>query len=504
MATHFYCEICAEALTVDIKDPKTYNSLREEQNLLMGKLYIVRTSHEVTNDEVHFNVVVIDQDGQYRAHQDSYSEHKSIKTPEQLPVTTIKSELLTPEPPIIRPTTNVLTPVSAPLEPKTSKQIPVLKKGESLFLGRVALLGQGGSGKTRAIQEIANELVGKEQYSWSEEKNLAGTLTITPYSLKTSSGIQVIVNDNPGQSSLDLVRQSAAMSGTNYAGIILFTDACAWNFKQIGLQHARFISQYIRDPNPIPVLVITSKTDLRDILSSKKVIDHHSSLIADTVQDMMRGQKIIYFDRVNNQAKSFEIRQGREQSLYFTQLEQVIVNALQTDHRENEFPGFTQMNIRLYTRSLLLGFCDLVIQWMTDSRIPDIYPELNAFDENLINALNYFRPTAYETASTWEQFHGEGKNEPPLIKEAFDKNSIKAVIQEFVLGSKEKHDHFLNALGREGIEERWNIIGGVYTNSITKEGKNEMMKALEQLFYAVAGNKGHKELSFTDLGLDNF
>ena len=44
----------------------------------------------------------------------------------------------------------------------------------------------------------------------------------------------------------------------------------------------------------------------------------------------------------------------------------------------------------------------------------------------------------------------------------------------------------------------------MYTNSVTKEGKHDMIKTLEQLLYAIAGNKGHKELSLIDLGLDHF
>ncbi|MFW9928110.1 MAG: Rab family GTPase [Candidatus Thorarchaeota archaeon] len=496
MKTNFFCEICAEPLNVDKDDSKTYSSIREENNLLMGKLFIIRTVHE-NNNELHYNVVVADETGAYRAHQDSYSEPKpSMKIEERAS--------------ILNKTSPALTATSRSLVGQKHKVMPFepidlsQKKFQSLFLGRVAILGQGGSGKTRAIQQIANELAGKDLYPWSEEKNIAGTLTVTPYALKTPSGIQVVMNDNPGQSSLDLVRQSVAMAGANYAGIVIFTDSTAWNFKEIGVQHALLISQYITELDNIPVLLITSKTDLNKILSSRNVVDHHASLIADVIQDITPNQKVAYFDRVNNQAKTFNIKQGRQNSLYFTQLEQLIVNTLQVDHRENNYPGFSQVNIRLYVRSLLLGFCDLVLQWMTASKIPDIYPELNAFDENLINALNYYRPTAYETNTTWKQFHGEEKNEPPIIREAFDRNSIRGVIQEYVLGSKEKHQQFLDSLTQYHEEYRWNVIGGVYTNSVTEEGRKHMLQAFEQHFYSIAEAKGHKDIEIGDLGLDLF
>ena len=485
LKTQFYCEICAQPITIDKDDPKTYTSMREEDNILMGKLFIVRTVHEKDN-ELHYNVVVVDSSGAYRAHQDSYVEPVQVTTQ-----------------PLIKATKkNTAKPATSRV--KSFEQIKPIKTKESLFLGRIAVLGQGGSGKTRAIQQIANELAGKNIYEWSEEKNIAGTLTVTPYALKTPSGIQVVMNDNPGQSSLDLVRKSVAMAGANYAGIVIFTDSTAWNFREIGVQHALLVSQYITDIETIPILVVTSKSDLQKILSSPKVLDHHASLIADTVNDMTPGQKVVYFDRVNNQPKSFTIKAGRQNSLYFTQIEQVLVNALQVDNRENEYPGFSQVNIRLYVRALLLGFCDLVLQWMTASRIPDIYPELNAFDDNLINALNYYRPTAYETNTTWKQFHGEDKNEPPLIREAFDRTSVKGVLLEYVIANQEKHQQFLDSLTQYSEEYRWNVIGGVYTNSVTPEGRKEILHAFEQHFFAIAEAKGHKDLEVKDLGLDQF
>ena len=51
------------------------------------------------------------------------------------------------------------------------------------FVGKFAAVGQGGSGKTRAVAEIANYLSNRTKYGWIEESNLAGTLTVTPYSV---------------------------------------------------------------------------------------------------------------------------------------------------------------------------------------------------------------------------------------------------------------------------------------------------------------------------------
>ena len=152
--TSFSCELCSERIIIDKNDPKTYASIREEQNLLMGQLFIVRSVHE-SGQQLHFNVIVVDGDGQYRAHQDSYAEALPQRVEEKAPV---------PGPAMVAPTQKGKITPAGP---------PVVSKGKTLFLGRIAFLGQGGSGKTRAIQQIANELAGKELYPWSEEKNIA-------------------------------------------------------------------------------------------------------------------------------------------------------------------------------------------------------------------------------------------------------------------------------------------------------------------------------------------
>ncbi|MHA2364620.1 MAG: hypothetical protein ACXAC7_11740, partial [Candidatus Hodarchaeales archaeon] len=199
----FVCEICRKQITVDLDDPGTFISKTEDHNVLFGQLITVRTVHQKGVD-LHYNVVVLDHNGKYRAHADSYVEHKSK-------------------------------------EPSEMK-----------FLGRIAVIGQGGAGKTRTIQEMANYLAGRPVYVWSEEKNMAGTFTVTPYSLVFGHRMAVF-NDNPGQSSQELVRRSVAQAGANYRGLLIFQDAVAWNFRQIGVGHGRVITEYIEDPQEIPV-----------------------------------------------------------------------------------------------------------------------------------------------------------------------------------------------------------------------------------------------------------
>jgi hypothetical protein len=98
-----------------------------------------------------------------------------------------------------------------------------------MFLGKSSVVGRGGAGKTRIIVELANRLA-NNKYSWDEEENIAGTLTVTLYSIDITLNnytAKVILAGNPGQQSLETVRVIAARTGTEYKALILVTDGTA-------------------------------------------------------------------------------------------------------------------------------------------------------------------------------------------------------------------------------------------------------------------------------------
>ena len=64
------------------------------------------------------------------------------------------------------------------------------------FIGKFAAVGMGGAGKTRSVLEIANFLLGQQKYLWSEDQNVAGTMTVTPYSITLPSKNKKILQYN--------------------------------------------------------------------------------------------------------------------------------------------------------------------------------------------------------------------------------------------------------------------------------------------------------------------
>ena len=462
--TEIKCEICSKLIFIDLNNPSSYISKTVEENVLFGKLITCKVMHQITNlqneKEQHYNIVVLDETGKYRAHADSYAQ------------TISKSHT------------------------------------KSHFLGRIAVIGPGGAGKTRSLQNIANVLAKTNKYNWSEEKNIAGTMVVTPYSLSFPENKSAVFNDNPGQSSLELIRKSVAQAGAHYKGILMYQDATAWNFRDVGLHQGKAITEFIEDPLELPVAVITTKADLVKQLSNPKVISHHASLIAKAIDRVKEGQEIEFFNRVKNQPRLFELTTYKG-SFYFTQLEQLVVNALQTDLRANPIQGMTQINLRYYVRSILMGFANLVVDFIAESRLGEIYPELNAFDSNLIAALNYYRPTAYETESDWEVIHGAGKNEPIILKEILDESSIKSIIRTFTLASKEehiKHVNYLQDIMKTGPnpDVQWHICDHTYADTVSEEGSKKLLKVYESLISKINEFSEVRDTEVSDLNLTEF
>ena len=136
------------------------------------------------------------------------------------------------------------------------------------FLGKIAVLGSGGAGKTRMVVELVNGLTGN-RFPWSEESNMGGTTNVTPYPVQfPSPQSKAILVDNPGQDSLETVRVTTARVGSQYAGIVIVLDSCAWNSRKIAIGHAEEISKYMDQAtgDGIPMNIITNKSDLANLL----------------------------------------------------------------------------------------------------------------------------------------------------------------------------------------------------------------------------------------------
>ena len=134
------------------------------------------------------------------------------------------------------------------------------------FVGKLAAIGQGGSGKTYLISHLANMVAERDVYNWEEEQQMSGTIAVTPYTLDFNEwGKRLVINDNPGQDSLDMVRRILASQGDVYQGLMIVVDSLGWNFRRIGLFQAISLSEFTKFEvlNYMPVIIIVTKRDLK-------------------------------------------------------------------------------------------------------------------------------------------------------------------------------------------------------------------------------------------------
>lgn len=351
------------------------------------------------------------------------------------------------------------------------------------FIGKFAVVGMGGAGKTRAVIEIANFLAGQDKYSWKEEENVAGTLTVTPYSMEVSGKKKIILADNPGQNSLELVRLSVAKSGGDYKGILIFADALGWNFKNVGITHAESIAKYLNSAD-LPVAFITAKADMIIRFQQTGILKDIALVISDAVTLTFDKMIVPYKNRVKNIDTFFELRISDGEWILFTQLEQVIVNELDKKFSDN-IEGFTYMNRRLFVRSLLLGFCEYYRKEFPEYIAQ--YPVFNAIDDNLLNSLNYHRPSAMETDTPWKVLAAMSRSgvttkfEIPFRQVAFTAESIEYVLNNFCLGTQSRHYQLEGEMRKRAEINGWKFVASAYTDSISKPGIERSLRCLIKL-----------------------
>ncbi len=77
--TEINCKICNKRINFDPQNPDTFIHKSESGNLMIGRLYTIRLGHQTDSGSSHINVVVVDENGEYRAHKDYYEEKVSVK-----------------------------------------------------------------------------------------------------------------------------------------------------------------------------------------------------------------------------------------------------------------------------------------------------------------------------------------------------------------------------------------------------------------------------------------
>lgn len=375
-------------------------------------------------------------------------------------------------------------------------------------LGRIGVLGPGGAGKTRMLVELVNKL--DKRYEWDEEKNFIGSLSVTPFHVVfplEDKTVKCTLVDNPGQNSLEKLRMNAAKSDSKYLGLVLVVDSCSWNFREIALWHTMAIEHHLSTGN-IPLNIIVNKSDLAEQLLGN-LGSYIGEIIEEAFEHIKNYAKVFYFNRITSREEFFQI------TLYegwvpFTQIEQYLTNSLDAIFVKNQVEGFTQVNIRILVRALLLGYCEFYQEYHPEFISSN--PIFNAIDKELVNSLNYFRGTSYETSTPFNILAAQSKtglthkNEIPFHMASFEKKNVEFILQRYVVSNLEKFQKFVS--GIKTNYSSWKIIDTTYTNSVTDDGIKDIRSSFSSLIEYLDRIKSDKDekpkLSYDSLGLSNF
>ena len=355
------------------------------------------------------------------------------------------------------------------------------------FLGKIAAFGLGGSGKSLLINSIANYLAEKQVYNWDEESNMAGTIAVTPYMLDFPDKRRIIINDNPGQDSLEFIRNIVASQGDVYQGIVVVVDAVGWNFRNVGLYQAKSLVDQTKKTN-LPLILVISKRDLRDYLVQSNKIAILATVMTNAIKNVSSNYEINYKSRMYQKTITYKLNLAEPSLIPLTAIEQILTNALDKYLDDEPIKGFTKMNVRLFVRSFLLGYCEAMKSMLDISKYP-VFASIG--DPSLVNRLNYHRPTALETGSGWEKLgktSGPDKKslvEPPILRQTFDSKTIELIIQNYVLASEPKVEAFVEEMKKLG-QGKWNVVSFCYTNALERSGKEQIKNTLIQLINAIS------------------
>ena len=265
-----------------------------------------------------------------------------------------------------------------------------------------------------------------------------------------------------------------------------------------------------KSPN-LPIIIIISKRDLRDYLVQSNKIAIIATVMANAVKNVSKNFEIDYHSRMYNKPLKDNITLQDPSLIPLTVMEQLLTNALDKYLEDEPIKGFTKMNVRLFVRSFLLGYME-AMKSMIDLQKYPIFSSIG--DPNLVNRLNYHRPTAFETGSGWEKLGKssvpgqKGLEQPPILRQTFDSKTIELIINNFVLASESKVQEFVDEMKKSG-QDNWKVVSFCYTNALERSGKEQIKNTLIQLLNEVSEQKSkapkpEKKETISDIGLDEF
>lgn len=340
--------------------------------------------------------------------------------------------------------------------------------------GRILVVGTQGGGKTATVTKLAARTDSSMEY----QEDFAGTIETEYLKVSFDEGnFYSLLLPIGGQEKWAKLRERF---GSTAEAIVAILDSCTKQFWINSLQQASSISSVL-PYNNYPISFIVTKRDLNDSITSE------ADTFGETIVEGMAKAKqegVTYYSRGFRIAqRSFELEADIGE-IPFTQMEQIIANALEQKYFARLEPGnarkgkmllsgFSLVNCRIFSRALTLGLSH----------------QAEPGDQMaILGLLNDMRPTMLELDTTWTDLRRKypRAGSEPVIPVNISADQIKQIIQEKLLANETDIVNFEHELNKMSHLTGWRPVGWEHISIFEEEGLDKASSLVRKIMKGIS------------------
>lgn len=344
------------------------------------------------------------------------------------------------------------------------------RKSSAINAGRILVVGSGGGGKTATVTKLAARTDSKMEY----REDYGGTIETEYLKVSFDEGqFFSLLLPIGGQEKWDKLRKRF---GATAEAIVCILDSCTKEFWSNSLQQAKAISTVL-PYNHFPVSFIVTKRDLNEVIS--KEAESFGEAIVNGIMEAKRSGVTYYARGFRIDERKFTLDSTQE-TIPFTQMEQIIVNSLEEKYFTGLVPGdarkgrkllsgFSLVNCRLFSRALTLAL-----------GIQDGEPGNKLA---ILSLLNDMRPSMLELDSNWaslQRKYPEAGSEP-VVSMHISAEEIKSIILENLLSNDTDMQNFVDDITRLSDLTGWRFTGHEHISIFEENGLDKAASLIRQI-----------------------
>jgi GTPase SAR1 family protein len=335
--------------------------------------------------------------------------------------------------------------------------------------GRILVVGTQGGGKTATVTKLAARTDSSMEYL----EDFAGTIETEYLKVSFDEGkFYSLLLPIGGQEKWAKLRERF---GSTAEGIVAILDSCTKQFWINSLQQASSISSVL-PYNNYPISFIVTKKDLNDSITSDA--DTFGETIVEGIAKA-KQEGVTYYSRgFRISQRSFELENDIEE-IPFTQMEQIIANALEQKYFSGLEPGnarkgkmlltgFSLVNCRIFSRALTLGL----------SHQAEPGDQLA-----ILGLLNDMRPTLLELDTSWTDLirkYPRAGSEPVILAN-ISADQIKEIILEKLLANETDIVKFEQELTKMSHLTGWRHVGCEHISIFDEKGLDKASSLVRKI-----------------------